>query len=195
MSDRVQKTKIAWWRLALLAGLLLALWVVADRTGARESLTVESIQAIARRSGPLGVAVYLVVFAVALLAQLPGVVFVLAARVAWGPFAGFVAGYVGALAAVSLSFFVVRGVGGSALAQLRWRWAQRVLSHLDERPILTVALLRAVLALSPPLNYALAMSRTRFRDYFVGSALGLIAPISAWILLSDWLMSLLAGKS
>ena len=44
------------------------------------------------------------------------------------------------------------------------------------RPILTVALLRLFLWVAPPINYALALSTVRYRDYAAGSALGLAIP-------------------
>lgn len=37
------------------------------------------------------------------------------------------------------------------------------------------------------------MSSMRFRHYFAGSALGLVAPIAAYIFLSDVLLSFTAG--
>jgi len=39
----------------------------------------------------------------------------------------------------------------------------------------------------PPLNYALAMSGIRFRDYLVGTLLGLPLPIMAYCLFFDYL--------
>jgi uncharacterized membrane protein YdjX (TVP38/TMEM64 family) len=64
----------------------------------------------------------------------------------------------------------------------------RLLSRLDERPVLTVVLLRLFLWMAPQLNYALALSNIRFRSYFVGTALGLVAPIAGIVLLSDTLL-------
>lgn len=180
-------------RLVALGLLLAGIWLVADRTGLRESLRTEGIRQLMDEAGALGMVSYLLAFAVGQLAQLPGVAFVLAARVAYGPVVGFLLGYAGALAAVSLSFFVVRGIGGRALSGTRWKWVRRVLARLDDRPVLTIALLRTVFALSPPLSYALAMSATRFRHYLAGSAIGLLTPIAVWVLLSDCLLAALSG--
>lgn len=177
--------KRTWLRMAALALGLAALWVIADRTGLRDALSVEALQAFAAEAGPLGVVAYLAAFALGQLAQLPGVAFILAARVAYGPVLGFLASYAGALGAVTLSFLVVRKVGGSPLGGVRAAWLRRILARLDDRPILTVALLRTFLVLSPPLSFALAMSRTRFRDHLVGSALGLLAPVAAYVFFSD----------
>ncbi len=176
-------------RLLLLAALLIAGWILADRTGLRDSLSEQGIRQMMDEAGAFGMVSYLAAFAVGQLAQVPGAAFVLAARVAYGPFVGFLLAYLGALGAVSVSFFVVRGVGGEALAAIKWRWVERALARLDRRPVLTIVLLRTVFAVSPPLNYALAMSSTRFRHYFLGSAIGLVGPIAVYVVLSDLLLS------
>jgi len=180
-------------RLVLLVALLGGAWLIAEYAGLRGSMSEEGIREMTEDAGAFGLLSYLVAFALGQLVQLPGLAFVLAARVAYGPLFGFVAGYSGALLSVSVSFFFVRAVGGRALTGMKWKWAQRALARLDERPLLTIIALRTLFALSPPLNYALAMSSTRFRHYFAGSAIGLIAPIAAWVFLSDFLLSCTSG--
>jgi uncharacterized membrane protein YdjX (TVP38/TMEM64 family) len=100
----------------------------------------------------------------------PGLVFVAAGVLAYGPRVGGLVSYGAALVSISVSFGVVRALGGRALGDTR------VMQKLDLRPVRTIAALRLFLVLSPPLNYALALSRVRFRDYLLGSALGLAPP-------------------
>jgi uncharacterized membrane protein YdjX (TVP38/TMEM64 family) len=178
-------------RVALLALLLAAVWFAADRAGLRDSMSAEGLRVMMADAGMLGVVSYLFAFAAGQLVQLPGLAFVLAARVAYGPFVGFLVGYVGALVAVSVSFVVVRAIGGRALAEIKWSWARKMLARLDDRPIMTIVILRTLFMLSPPLNYALAMSSTRFRHYLLGSALGLILPLGAWAFLSGCVLNAL----
>lgn len=180
-------------RLGVLATVLVGGWLLADHLGLRDSLSEQSIREMSADAGALGVVSYLVAFALGQLAQLPGAAFVLGARVAWGPMHGFLAGYAGALLSVTVSFFFVRAVGGKALTGLKWKWAQRMLARLQDRPLLTIVVLRTLFVLSPPLNYALALSSTRFRDYLAGSAIGLVAPIAVWVFLSDFLLTCSSG--
>ena len=180
-------------RLLALAALLAGLWLVADQSGLRASMTQDGIRQMMDDAGALGVVSYLIAFAAGQLAQLPGLAFVLAARVAYGPVLGFFVAYTGALLSVSVSFFLVRAVGGRALAGMKWSWARRALGRLEDRPLSTIIALRTLFALSPPLNYALAMSSTRFRHYFAGSAIGLVAPIAFYVFLSDYLLTLTSG--
>ena len=96
----------------------------------------------------------------------------------------------GALVSITVSFFVIRGIGGQSLAEIERPFIRRMLSRLDARPIRTVALLRCFLWVAPALNYALAMSRLRFREYFLGSALGLLLPMPLMSVFIDQLLEL-----
>jgi uncharacterized membrane protein YdjX (TVP38/TMEM64 family) len=86
---------------------------------------------------------------------------------------------------VCFSFAIVRLVGGKALGELENPWVKKVMAKLDERPITTIALLRVVLIMSPQLNYALALTNVRFRDYLIGSVIGLVPPILAFVVFFD----------
>lgn len=178
-------------KIALFAVVLGSLWFVADRFGLRDSLSPEGIQALAAGAGCMGIVMFLGAFSVGSLIQIPGAAFLVGARVAFGPGLGFVVAYAGALLAISVSFVVVRAIGGQALGEIRWTPMRKALAKLDERPVRTVAILRLALMVSPPLNYALAMSRVRFRDYFVGSAIGLAAPVAVWVFLSDVVLNVI----
>ena len=90
---------------------------------------------------------------------------------------------------VSFSFFLVRRVGGQALAHVKRARIAKVLERLDRHPIPTIIVLRLVLFLMPAVNYALAMTRVRFRDYFIGSALGLIVPMIVIAYAFEWVLA------
>ena len=165
------------YRPLLLVALFLGLLAVGKFTGLTDQLDAERIRQEVAAAGALGGLLFVAIFAVGELLHVPGMVFVAAAALAYGPYQGFAWALFGALVSVSLSFVVVRGVGGQALAKLEKAWIQKILAHLDRRPVLTVAALRTVLWLAPGLNYALAMTRIRFRDYLLGSSLGWVLPI------------------
>lgn len=130
--------------------------------------------------GPWAIPAYIALFVLGGLLQIPGVLFVLAAHVAFGPIVGFAAAYAGAVLAVSVSFFLVRAARGRRADPVRlpFRWAQRILDGAESRPILSVIALRLVFFLSPPLNVGLGFSSLRGRDYVLGSAIGLAAPLA-----------------
>jgi uncharacterized membrane protein YdjX (TVP38/TMEM64 family) len=179
-------------RLLLLGAVLAGGLALAHGTGLAERVTLDAVRATVREAGPAGPLVFVLVFCLGELAHVPGLVFVGAALLVWGPLPGAALAFAGALASVSTTFLFVRALGGQPAGALRGAWARRALAQLDRRPVLTVALLRTLLVLSPPLNYALALTSLRFRDHLLGSALGLVPPIGAATLASGWLVERLS---
>ena len=59
--------------------------------------------------------------------------------------------------------------------------------RLDAQPIRSVVLLRVLFQTVPALNYALALSGIRFRQYLTGTLLGLPLPILLYCLFFDYL--------
>jgi uncharacterized membrane protein YdjX (TVP38/TMEM64 family) len=174
-----------WLRLAALAVMVVTLVVVAKVSGFTSHLGTEEIRARIAAAGWWGPVAFIAAFSLGELAHVPGTVFVLAAVVAYGRVAGGALAFAGALISFSFSFTVVRSVGGQPLGAIRWAFVRRILSQLDDHPIRTVILLRTVLWMTPQVNYALALSRVRPRDFLVGSAVGLFAPMVALVFLLD----------
>jgi uncharacterized membrane protein YdjX (TVP38/TMEM64 family) len=52
-----------------------------------------------------------------------------------------------------------------------------------------VVILRTVFQTLPTLNYALALSGMRLRDYFLGTLIGLPLPIAVYCLFFDYLIT------
>jgi uncharacterized membrane protein YdjX (TVP38/TMEM64 family) len=75
------------------------------------------------------------------------------------------------------------------LAAIERPWLRRMLDRLQARPIRTLVIMRLLLFISPPINYALGLTSLRFRDYAIGSALGLALPMATATLLFDWLFT------
>jgi len=139
--------------------------------------------------GTLGIAIYVVGFALAELLHLPAMVFVTAGILKWGKFIGWLLSLVIAPLSCGFAFVVVRRVGGQALKNVRWTFVKKMLGRLDRRPVATVAILRTFLFLSPSLNYALALSSISLKHFMVGNFLGLFGPLSLACLAIDKLIS------
>lgn len=168
-----------WARLALLLIGVIALAVTVRLTGLTDHLTVEGIRAAVADAGVWGILLFVVAFAAGNVAQIPGFLFISAASVCWGGAEAVAIALIGSVVAVSLSFVIVRAVGGTPLAAPKAAWVRRVMDSLERRPVRTIALLRLVVWVAPPLNAALALSGVSFRQYLIGSTLGLAAPVAA----------------
>ena len=161
--------------------------IVARRAGVDGAMVQRELLALGYLAPPL----FLLVFAVGKLLHLPGILFVLVARLVFGPRLGFVLGYAGALLAVTVSFKVARQVVAAARAtsgpwRPRWKPLHRAFDRLEARPVQTIALPRLVLWLAPPLSYALASTGIRGRDHVLGSAIGLDLPVLAVAILGGY---------
>lgn len=163
---------------AALALLAFGAWL--KRSG---HLEAELISSTVKGLGAWALPAYVAVFVLGALLQIPGVVFVIAAPLIFGPTFGFAVAYIGALLAVSLSFLLVRVVRGrgSEPVRLPFAWARRLLERAESRPFISVVVLRLVFFLAPPLNVGLGLSSLRTRDYLAGSAVGIIAPMAVVI--------------
>ncbi len=177
----------AWqrWRLVAVVALFAALWLVGDATGVIDRFDQDEVRRMVADAGPWGILLFVAVFTAGELLHVPGMVFIAAAILAWGQLTGFFVALGAAVVSVSVSFVVVRAIGGKALARIERPLMKKLLARLHARPVLTIVTLRAVFWLSPPLNYALAMTDLRFRDYLVGSAIGLVIPILGAAFLFD----------
>lgn len=180
-----------WPRILALVLVVGGLVLAARWSGATEDLSVERVRDAMEDAGAWGFALFLLVFAAGELAHVPGLVFVAAAILAYGRVTGAAAAYSGAVLSVCVSFAVVRGVGGKLLSTIERPAIRTILDRLEEKPIRVVALLRLILWMAPPLNYALAMSNVRFRDYLVGSLIGLVIPIILAATFLDWLVEMM----
>ena len=176
---------VKWWRLVALVLLIVGLIVLGKVTGITAYLSTERIRSTVQAAGWWGALLFIALFCLGELVHVPGWVFMAAGTIAYGLVGGFLLGFVGALCSCSVSFFIVRGVGGKPLGAIRWRFMRKILAQLDTHPLRTVIILRLIFWLGPQLNYALALSNVRFGDYLVGSALGLVLPLAGMVLVLD----------
>ncbi len=149
----------------------------------------DELRAYLHQLGAWGWLAFIVLFCVAELVHVPGIVFVAAGVYAYGMVPGFFLGLVAAVASIALSFFVVRTVGGKQMmADIEKPIAKKMLAQLETHPLRAVIVLRLVLFMLPALNYALALSPVRFRDYLVGSAIGITPGIFGTAMFFGWIL-------
>eukprot|EP01062_Namystynia_karyoxenos_P054371 TRINITY_DN44700_c0_g1_i1.p1 TRINITY_DN44700_c0_g1~~TRINITY_DN44700_c0_g1_i1.p1 ORF type:complete len:255 (+),score=84.19 TRINITY_DN44700_c0_g1_i1:69-767(+) len=183
-----RKGRPMWQRLAVVIGVVALLYLVGRLTGASELLSRSKLRRYVAAAGPLGALLLCMAFSVGELLHVPGVVFIAVGAAAFPLWWACIVNYAAALCSVSTTFAVVRGAGGQLLAEVSSPLLQRGLRRLDSHPIATVALLRSVLFVAPVLNYALAASPLRYREYLLGSALGLATPVTVMTIFADKLI-------
>lgn len=172
----------------LFLGLLFAIFQLS---GLRDNFSLEFLQHRIQENKISGLLIFILLFSLGNLIQIPGWVFLAAAVLALGKIGGGVATYVAAIFSCVFTFFTIRYVGGDALRQLNNKFAIRLLGRLDTHPVQSILLLRVLFQTVPPLNYALAMSGVKFRHYLTGTLLGLPIPIMLYCVFFDYLAKML----
>lgn len=174
------------YRRVLAVALFLAiLFAVFELSGLRDNFNLHFIRDLILHHQLGGLALFVVLFSLGNLIQIPGWIFLAAAVLTLGRLWGGVATYVAALVSCALTFVTIRALGGDALRLLKSRIATRLLGELDARPVSSVALLRTLFQTAPALNYALAMSGIAFRRYLLGTLVGLPLPIALYCVFFD----------
>lgn len=174
-------------RLVFVLLFLASALAVFELSGLRTHFSLDYLRHTLTDHPVSGLLIFIAVFTLSNLAQIPGWIFLAAAVLALGKIWGGLATYLAALLSCSATFFAIRLLGGDALRQLDSPLATRLLSQLDAHPIRNIAALRLLFQTLPPLNYALALSGVKFRDYFIGTLLGLPLPIAAYCLFFEHL--------
>jgi uncharacterized membrane protein YdjX (TVP38/TMEM64 family) len=178
-------------RLFALAAFLALLFVLFRVSGLQEHFSLAYVQQQFLHNKLVGMLIFIALFSLGNLVQIPGWLFLAAAVLALGQFWGGVATYLAALVSCSVTFWLIRLFGGDALRQIKGQWAKRLLGRLDARPVSAIVLLRMLLQTVPALNYALALSGVSFRSYFIGTLLGLPLPIALYCIFFDYLARVL----
>lgn len=166
---------------------LVVLLAVFHYSGLREHFSIAFLQQRISDNLLSGLMLFVLLFVLGNLIQIPGWIFLAAAVLTLGKGWGGVATYIAAVTSCLVTFFTLRMMGGDALRQLKNRYAVALLARLDAHPLRNIVLLRMMFQTVPALNYALALSGVRLRHYLLGTLLGLPLPILLYCLFFEQL--------
>jgi len=176
--------------LVVAVAFLLALVALAQATGLRDLLNAQTLKDILSQPDPWnGLVIFVALFAVGNMFQVPGWIFLAAAVFVFGRTHGGLITYGAATTSCVVTFITIRLVGGNMAATIKNPWAVRLLARLHQHPVRNVALLRTLFQTLPALNYALALSGIGLRNYVIGTLLGLPLPIAVYCLFFDYLIT------
>lgn len=174
-------------RLLAVILFLAVLLAVFQLSGLRGHFNLAFLQQQILSQQGVGLLIFIVLFALGNLIQIPGWIFLAAAVLTMGQVWGGMATYLAATLSCLFTFVVIRAIGGDALRTLQSPLAVRILRQLDTQPIRSVVLLRMLFQTVPALNYALALSGIPFWKYLLGTLLGLPLPIAVYCVFFDYL--------
>ncbi|ARU89440.1 VTT domain-containing protein [Pseudomonas sp. M30-35] len=178
-------------RILLVVLVLIALFGLFEALGIRQQFSLEAVKSIIMMHKFAGILLFVLLFALGNLIQIPGWIFLAAAVLALGRLWGGVATYVAACFSCMLTYLSIRYIGGNALREIDNRLAKRLLAGLDKHPLMSIIALRMLMQTLPALNYTLALSGVRMRHYVLGTLLGLPLPIALYCIFFDYLAQML----
>jgi len=178
-----------WARLSLVVVAIALLYALGKWLGFDQYVHAARLQKAVADAGNLGPALFVAIFIAAVVAQVPGIPFVLAAPLLFPWPKAWLLCTLASNVAVIVNFELVRRIGGRPLAEIQHPWLKGIMSSLDARPVRAVALLRTLTIMFPPVTGALALTRLRARDHALGSALGMLIPVTLLLLFGAWLTS------
>ena len=172
-------------RLLAVLLLLAVLFAVVHGTTLHDDFSLAFLRHQLADNQWSGLALFVLLFVIGNLVQIPGWLFLAAAVLILGRLGGAVVTYIAASTSCAFTFVTVRWVGGDAMRQINSPIATKLLTQLHAHPIRNIVLLRTLFQTLPALNYALAMSGIRFGPYMLATLLGLPLPIAVYCLFFD----------
>ncbi len=165
---------MAWAKMGLLLAFAAGAILLYRYTDLGRYLTKESVRGFVLSFGALGPVAHILLYAAAVTAFVPATVMTIAGAVAFGKVAGAAYNLVGATLGATLSFLVGRYLGRDLAARLVRGRLQNLDAAAERNGFAVIFYLRLAYFPFVPLNYGAGLTRIRFRDFFWGTALGII---------------------
>ena len=159
---------------ALLLVFIVSAVVLLRYTPVRNYLTAEALGRFLESAGIWGPLVFILIYAVGVCLFLPGTLLTGLGGAIFGGYWGFVYVWVGAMAGASAAFFHRPDPGEGFCASLIGSRLRKYDDAIERNGFATVLYLRLVYFPFTPMNFGMGLTRVHFKDYFLGTALGII---------------------
>jgi len=146
-------------------------------TPAKDLMTPDRLTSILTDAGWWAPGVFVLMAAVSIALFVPASLSILLGAGLFGASWGFFCGWLGAVGGASLAFWVGRILGRGFVASMIGERLQKYDIAIERSGFWTVLYLRLLNSPFTPLNYGLSLTRVRFRDYLLGTALGVAVSI------------------
>jgi uncharacterized membrane protein YdjX (TVP38/TMEM64 family) len=172
----IRKDAKRWLRLAAF------LFLVAAAVWANRCFDLSWSGAVSETRAFIGVCIF------AALVHAPELAVIALGGVVFGRAGGFVYGWIGGVAGGAVCFMLARhlfrDVVRASLIE-RFDSLERLDTQLERHGFLTVVVLRLVLFVAPPMNWAIGTTRVRFRHYLAGSIVGVVPGVAVTVSFAD----------
>ena len=148
--------------------------VVVRFTPVKDYLTAEALTGFLESAGIWAPLVFIAVYTAGVCLFIPGTLLTGLGAAIFGAYWGFVYVWVGAMLGASAAFLIGRTLGREFAASLIGDRLQKYDEAIERNGFATVLYLRLVYFPFTPMNFGMGLTRVRFRDYVLGTGLGII---------------------
>ena len=157
----------------LLASITLAILIVR-LTSLKELLTEEAAGRFLKASGFWAPLLFILFYGAGICLFVPGTLLTALGAAIFGAYWGFLYVWFGAMLGASAAFWIGRNLGRELAASLIGDRLKKYDDAIERNGFATVLYLRLVYFPFTAMNFGMGLTRVRFRDYFLGTALGII---------------------
>jgi uncharacterized membrane protein YdjX (TVP38/TMEM64 family) len=157
----------------LIAFVLFSIYLVRH-TSLKETLTAENVSRSLEHAGRWAPLFFVLLYAAGVCLFIPGTLLTGFGAALFGPFHGFLYVWVGAMLGASVAFLIGRTLGRDFASSLIGERLKRYDEAIRRNGFGTVLYLRLVYFPFTPMNFGMGLTAVRFKDYFLGTALGIL---------------------
>ena len=148
--------------------------VLVRYTPVRDYMSTEALGRFLDAVGIWAPVVFMVIYAGGVCLFLPGTLLTGLGAAIFGAYWGFVYVWFGAMAGASIAFWIGRTLGREFASSLIGDKLKKYDDAIERNGFAAVLYLRLVYFPFTPMNFGMGLTKVHFRDYFLGTGLGII---------------------
>ena len=153
---------------------IVAAIIVVRFTPVKNYLSAEALGRFLETAGFWAPVVFMMIYTVGVCLFLPGTLLTGLGAAIFGAYWGFVYVWFGAMGGASAAFFIGRTLGREFASSLIGDKLKKYDDAIERNGFATVLYLRLVYFPFTPMNFGMGLTRVHFRDYFIGTGLGIM---------------------
>ena len=173
-SGQTRRPSRARLKAAVLVVFIISAIILVRYTPLKGYLTANALGELLEDAGIWAPVLYMAIYAVGVCLFIPGTLLTGLGAAIFGAYWGFVYVWIGAMTGASAAFLIGRTLGREFSAGLIGDRLKKYDDAIERNGFATVLYLRLVYFPFTPMNFGMGLTKVRFRDYFWGTALGII---------------------
>ncbi|MBI5584230.1 MAG: TVP38/TMEM64 family protein [Deltaproteobacteria bacterium] len=175
MKEKASLGKGAIFKALLLVVFIAAAVFVVRFTPVKDLLTVDRMRQFLEASGFWAPVIFILIYTAGICLFVPGTLLTTLGAAIFGAYWGFLYVLIAAVLGATAAFFIGRYLGRDFAASVIGDRLRHYDEAIERNGFATVLYLRLIYFPFTAMNFGMGLTRVRFRDYFWGTVLGIIA--------------------